>query len=216
MKKVRILRPPKHHLSTFGSTTLRYILLSPLAEPPAQCRLREGEVTAERPKILTPEALSSRFQGFGEEAETLQGHFDAQYGEAFRALEYGFRNTLSTTTLEHASLRDVADRTRKVLDAEAVPRTALLEGPDQPWGISVMKFIVETTLRSFPGNVRELDERGLFNPEGRRAHQERREVERLFSLAPGHPAAMKKLGEFLKATGLFADYEDRFFALIKN
>ena len=61
--------------------------------------------------------------------------------------------------------------------------SCLGEGPDAHWSLSVLKFVVDTSLRSFPSNVRELDERGLFNPEQRREDREHFEIEKLFQQA---------------------------------
>ena len=161
LRQTRILKPPKHAIATFGTTTtLRYVLLSAVPGQPDHCRLREGEVAAQRPKILTPEFWENRFQGFGENEKSYREQFEKAYGDVFKGLEYTFRNDLKNTSLEHAPLPELADRTRKRMDAEDAPRTALLEGPDAQWSLAVMKFIVDTSLRSFPANVRELDERG--------------------------------------------------------
>ncbi len=216
LRRTRILKPPKHAIATFGTTTLRYILLSIVPEGPDYCRLREGEVTAERPKILTPEFWKTRFQGFGETTEELREQFEKMYGEAFKGLEYSFRNDLKTTSLEHASLIEVADRTKKVIEAADAPRTALLEGPDANWSLSVLKFIMDTSMRSFSSNVRELDERGLFDPEQRRLDREHFDIEKLFQQAQTDRTQIPKLAQRLRQTGRFADYEDRFFALVGN
>jgi hypothetical protein len=216
MRHTRILRPPKHAIATFGTTTLRYVLLSGVPGEPDYCRLREGEVTAQRPKILTPEFWKNRYEGFGEASEELREEFEKVYGEALKGLEYGFKNDLKTTSLEHASLPEVTDRTKKAIELEDAPRTALLEGPDAHWSLSVMKFIVDTSLRSFPSNVRELDERGLFNPEKRRQDREYFEIEKLFQRAQADRTQIPKLAEMLKQAGRFADYEDRFFALLRS
>src|ERR1700719_1457065 len=104
LRRTRILKPPKHASAPFGTTTLRYVLLSLVPDEPDYCRLREGEVTAQRPKILTPEFWKNRFQGFGEDSEALREGFEKVYGEALKGLEYGFRNDLKTTSLEHATL----------------------------------------------------------------------------------------------------------------
>src|SRR5258706_2144419 len=98
MRRTRILRPPKHAIATFGTTTLRYVLLSGVPGEPDYCRLREGEVTAQRPKILTPEVWKNRFQGFCEESEELREGVEKVYGDALKGLEYGFRNDLKTTS----------------------------------------------------------------------------------------------------------------------
>jgi len=214
MRRTRILKPPKHAIATFGTTTLRYVLLSMVPNQPDCCRLREGEVTAERPKILTPDFWKNRFEGFGEEAQLFHEQIEKAYGEALKGLEYTFRNDLKTTSFEHSALPEVADRTRRVMEEEDAPRTALLEGPDAQWSLSVMKFIVDTSLRSFPGNMRELDERGLFNPEQRAQERERFEIEKLFQEAQRDRTRIPLLAERLKQAGLFMAYEDRFFALV--
>src|SRR4029077_20985182 len=118
MRHTRILKPPKHAIATFGTTKLRYVLLSGVPGEPDYCRLREGEVTAQRPKILTPEFWKNRFQGFGEVSPALREEFEKVYGEALKGLEYGFHNNLKTTSLEHASLLEVADRTKKAIEKE--------------------------------------------------------------------------------------------------
>jgi hypothetical protein len=216
LRGTRIIKPPKHALATFGTTTLRYVLLSALPGQPGCCRMRRGEVTAERPKILTPDLWKKRFEGFGEEAAAYQEQIEQLYGESLRALEYRFRNELQTSSVEHASLPEVADRTAKMMDDENALRTTLLEGPDQRWSFSIMKFIVEMSLRSFPANVRELEERGLFDPEKQREKRLRLEIERLFEQSSRDRSAVERLGAMLKETGLFSDYEDRFFALIRR
>jgi len=214
LRRTRIIKPPKLTIATFGTTTLHYVLLSLVPDQPDVCRLREGEVTAERPRILTPEFWKNRFEGFGEDARSYHEEMEKAYGEALRGLEYSFRNDLKATSLEHARLPEVADRTKKVMEQEDAPRTALLEGPDAPWAISIMKFIVDTSLRSFPGNVRELDERGLFDPQNRQDVRERFEIEKLFQEAQRDRTKIPVLAERLKRGGVFADYEDRFFALV--
>src|SRR5882672_4686526 len=104
MNKTKILRPPRHTLATFGTTVLNYVLLSPLPDVENQCRLREGRVTAERPKIITPDLWRKRFEGFGEETDIYKGVMDQLFGEALRGLEYTFKNELEKSTLESAAL----------------------------------------------------------------------------------------------------------------
>jgi hypothetical protein len=216
MRRTRIIKPPKHTIATFGTTTLRYVLLSLVADQPEYCRLREGEVTAQRPQIMTAEFLKERFQGFGEESDRYRDHLEKVYGDQLKGLEYSFRNNLKNTSLEHATLPEVVDRTQKIMEQEDAPRTALLEGPDAQWSLSVMKFVVDTSLRSFPSNLKELDERGFFNPEQRQATRDRFEIERLFQKAQTDRTAIAALADRLKQTGLFSEYEDRFFGIVQR
>lgn len=216
MRHTRILRAPKHAISTFGTTTLRYVLLSFVTDQPACCRLREGEVTAERPQILTPEFWKNRFEGFGDDLAAYGEEIDRVYGDSLKGLEYRFKNNLRSTSLEHSPLPEVSDRTQKLMDSEDAPRTALLEGPDSLWSISIMKFIVDLSLRSFPLNMNELGERGLLNPEKHREGRERFEIEKLFQAAQKDRSRLSALGDYLKQTGRFQEYEDRFFALVQR
>lgn len=195
---------------------MRYVLLSFVTDAPGCCRLREGEVTAERPKILTPEFWKNRFEGFGEELKAHREEIDQVYGEALKGLEYRFRNTLNSTSLEHATLLEVSDRTQKVMEAENSPRVALLEGPEMTWSLSVMKFILDLSLRSFPMNMRELEDRGLLNPEKHQEQREHFEIEKLFQAAQRDRTQVSALGDALKRLGRFKEYEDRFFALIQR
>src|SRR3954471_14667985 len=111
MNRTKILRPPQHTLATFGTSSFHYVLLSEIPETEKQCRLREGRVTAQRPQIITPDLWRKRFEGFGEESENYKQVMDQLFGDALRGLEYTFKNDLERTSVESASLPDLADRT---------------------------------------------------------------------------------------------------------
>lgn len=213
LQQTKILKPPKHDLATFGTTTYHYVLLSQVPDQPETCRLREGDVTAQRPKIVTSETWLKRFEGFGEDQEAFRRHLEQSYGEALRALEYTFRNDLRSTSLENAHFPEMAERVAQRMTQDAAPRTALLQGPDHSWGLSIMKFIIDMSFRSFPMNVRELEDRGLFDPEKREDQRRRLTIERLFKEARQDASRLPALSGFLKEIGLFAEYEDRFFSL---
>ena len=151
MRRTRILKPPKHAIATFGTTTLSYVLLSMVPDQPDCCRLREGEVTAERPKILTPEFWKNRFKASGTMPNAYHEELEKAYGESLKGLEYSIPQRPEEYDARTCRAPEVADRTRKVMEKEDAPRTALLEGPDAQWSLSVMKFIVDTSLRSFSG-----------------------------------------------------------------
>lgn len=78
-----------------------------------------------------------------------------------------------------------------------------------------MKFILEETSQSFAVNLRELDERGLFNPESS-DERNRREVNNLFRKAESEPALIKPLADLLNKTRLFDEFQDRFFGLVNR
>src|SRR5690242_15813518 len=51
--RIQVVRPPRHKLSTFGSSQITYKLVTDVPGLPDRARLRTGLVTAERPGIIT-------------------------------------------------------------------------------------------------------------------------------------------------------------------
>jgi hypothetical protein len=216
MRQTRVIRFPKHRLATFGSSEIRYSLVSSLSAFPPKAMLRLGRVTAERPKILTPDAFRQRFSGFGDDQEKFAGWLTENYAEAFRGLEYTFRNTLDGTSSHSLAARELADNIKRDLDVRDVPRAAVIFGPEAGWQFSLMRFIVEETSQSFAANMRELEEHGLFDPEQAEEHRRRREIERLFREARLDASRVSALASYLKESRLFDQYQDRFFELVQG
>jgi hypothetical protein len=214
--QTRVVRPPRHRLSTFGVSEIQYNIISTLSLLPAQSHLRTGRVTAERPQILTPELFSQQFKGFGPESDDFERLLKENFQDAFRGLEYTFNNHLESTTAHSLDARELAQNIKKDLDQRDVARAAVMFGPEKGWQFSLMKFILDETLQSFPINVRELEERGLFDPAQADLHRKRREIESLFQRASFRPELIQTLGQKLKEYRLFEDYQDRFFQLVKS
>jgi hypothetical protein len=214
LERIQLIHSPRSDLATFGATTIDYFLASAVPGETARCHLRQGQVTAQKPAILTPERWRERFEGFGDDQEAFGRAMDAHYGASLRGLEYQFRNNLRSTSVEHASLPELIARVQKTVTDDNVKRTALLQAPEAAWSLAVMKLIVDVSLRSFPGNVRELDERGFFDPAGRERSRQRHHIEQLFVRARADVSLRSTLAETLRGYGLFSEYEDRFFSLV--
>jgi len=210
----KVLRLPKHDLATFGTTKLHYQLLSRLET--RKTRIREGEVSSERPRILVPQEFSRVFEGFGKEAEEYARLLFHKFGSDLRMLEYRFKNRLKRSYLENEPLILVLRKIEEKLDRSKEPLAAVIEGIDRLWQVSLMKFIVEITLKSFYSNVRELEERGFFPDRSGVSEKVREEIELLFREAGRDKSKIKKLGKRLSELNLFREYEDRFFALLKR
>lgn len=211
-----VLRFPRHRLATFGDSEIHYHLVTPHPETPLRAVLRTGRVGARRPKILTPDALARHFEGFGEDAAGFERLLKDYFFESFQSLEYVFENSLDTVEERHRGAEELAQSLRRDLEERDVPRAAVIRGPASGWPLSLMKFMLEETGRSFPVNLRELDERGLFDPEGAALRRRKAEIERLFKDAAGSPDRLKALAARLKADGLFEEYQDRFFQLVRQ
>ena len=216
LERTVVLRFPRHRLATFGDSEIHYHLVTPLPETADRSTLRTGRVTALRPKILTPDALRHHFEGFGEDAEGFERLLKDNFSDSFRGLDYVFQNKLLTAEERHDRDQDLAQALRRDLDERGADRDAVIRGPAGGYPLSLMKFMLEETSRSFAANMRELDEHGLFDPEGREFRRRKAEVERLFREAAGSSDRIKTLAAKLKEFGLFDDYQDRFFRLVKS
>lgn len=210
---IRTVRPPVRKLATFGDTRIEYHLVSSLVGERLASRLREGIVLAEKPRILTADSLKERFEGFGDDAGDYAQLLQEAYRDELRALEYRFRNEPASTETIHEDSRAIAERIKADLDAKDDPLAAVLLAPERGWQLALMKFIVDQSLRSFPTHVRDLDRRGMFDPEGKTRGRAEAEIERLFARAVSDPAARHTLGAKLREYGLFEQYQDRYFAL---
>jgi hypothetical protein len=211
-----ILRMPQRRLSTFGETRFAYFLLSEIDGFKDRCRLRRGEVIAERPKILTREDLQERFEGFNPEAREFGEWLVENYGSSLRGLQYQFRNEPHSVTIEHSNLPSLAETIEKRLSVEEIKGSAMLRGPDRAWQISLMKVVVDECLASFGGNFKDLDERGMFDSPEDRLKSRKKTVEDLLLRAKEDRSLIPVLDRKLHEFGLFKAYEDAFFGLFRN
>jgi hypothetical protein len=210
-----VLRFPRHRLATFGDSEIQYHLVTPHPDDPGRALLRSGRVRALRPKIITLDAVQRRFEGFGEDAAGYERLLRDVLDDDFRGLEYVFHNHMDSQIEHHRDARELAAGIRRDLDERDAPRAAVIQGPARGWELSLMKFTLEETGRSFPVNWRELDEHGLIDPARAAADARLREIETLFRAAAQSSEALKPLAAKLKEYGLFNEYQDRFFALAR-
>lgn len=216
LKATRILRAPRKRLATFSDTRIDYHLISSIDRPGKHCRLREGIVLAAKPSILTPDTFKERFEGFGPEAREFAQAISSIYQDVLRVVEYKFRNEARSVRLIKESSRAVSERIKADLDSRDVLHAVVVACPDAGWQLSLMKFIIEETQTSFPYHAREMEEHDMFDPAGRMERKKRYEIEDLFRKACADRSKVSELGKKLKEYGLFEQYEDKFFSLLRT
>lgn len=216
MKKTSVVKAPKHRLSTFGETRIQYFFLSEVHGFKDRSRLRNGLVIAEKPKIITPDFLKNRFEGFGKETEMFGKWLLDNYGGGFRALEYKFRNESSSVRVEHNSVKSLSDEIKNRLEQEGLDQAVVMRGPDSVWQIALMKFIIDECTASFSVNLRDLQEHGFFDSPEDLIKERKKIVEGLFTRAKNDHTYVPVLGQKLNDFGLFKEYEDEFFRLFKH
>lgn len=209
---------PSRHLETFGSTILNYHLISELMDDPGRIRIREGKLEAGRPVIITPGAYAeTTMEGFGEEARQYV-EWLKEHEQDIRVLQYGYR--LKQESYSESIVSDALDpviaRVKKAVALSNDPMSAVVVGVDNPWDVCLVRLFWEVIQASALFNIREMQGRKLFESDGGVPRGIRNDIEEAFKAANRDPSRIKDLGARLHALGLFSEYEDRFFSLVKS
>jgi len=206
-----VLLPPRNPLETFGNTLIHYHLLTEPMDAVGQVRHREGRIMAFRPQILTPDALSDSplESGFRSGPADDFIRWLRRHAEDVTFIKYGFkiRQETFSETLLHDSVPAVADRISADLRAATDPFSALLVGVDEPWEVCLLKLLFDVARRSASRNAADL----RADPDGS-VHR----IEEAFRAASRDRDKLSALADLLRALGRFAEYEDRFYALVRS
>ncbi len=209
---------PSRHLETFGTTILNYHLITELMDSVDQIRIREGRLEAGRPQIITPDAYSqTALEGFGDEARQYV-EWLKEHEQDIRILQYGYKLKQESFS-EHIvtdSLEPVVERVKEAVEASGDPMSAVLVGVDDPWDVCLVRLFWEVIQKSALVNIREMQKQNLFDNDQGVPRGVRNDIEAAFKAANQDPSRIQALGAKLHALGLFDEYEDRFFSLVKS
>lgn len=158
---VRIERPVEYSLFTFGDSDLPYFLVTAGTDRDKLVKVRRGQVTISRARIITPDSMHPEVRNFFEENEINDlVEFLMARTAAFSNLRLSNQSgpeRIVTDTVEEA-----VARLNRQLDAEEEDRVAILSAPQALAGFAVFRYASEKVLSSAPGNINELRERGLL------------------------------------------------------
>jgi hypothetical protein len=223
LERTVVVRPPRQSLATFGTTSVRYYLITepafadmglPTGSEPESV-VREGVVEAARPQVVTPGYLL-RHEGFGENAARYLEDILRRHGPDAPGLLYAYRNEPAETSVVSGGPDEVAARLAERLDREDKRLAAVVRGVDALWDASLMKFIHELTASSLRSNVSELHSRGLLQMDGAIPRDARERVERMLEEARRGERQPAEVHRELERWGLFEEYQDRFLALFRG
>lgn len=168
LETTKVLREPDRRIDTFGETRFEFQLISELMDQVGQVRIRTGEVEAMRPRILRPEPYRDvELDGFDpstrEKFDQMVNQFRNQ-GKDLAFLQYGFqfRRGHVHEEIVHESIHDVRERVLEDIRRSGNPSLAVIEGVDDAWEISILKFSFEMILRSHEINAFDFKRRGLL------------------------------------------------------
>ena len=164
LETTKILHEPDRRIDTFGTTSFQFILVTELMDSVSQVRVRNGTIDAQRPRILRPEGYEDlHFDGFGEQAEAFKEWFKNSGGDlAFLKYGFNFSKHNVTESVIHEGIQDVCDSVLKDIRSSGNPLRALIQGVDDTWEISLLKFSMEMIQQSHGINVFDFERRGLL------------------------------------------------------
>ena len=212
MAHTEVVRPPRQRLSTFGTTTVQYYVVTELGE--SMSCVREGTVFAERPRIVTPYYLL-HVEGFSDDARRYLSMMAERNPHAPGVL-YTYRNSPSSTDVVSEPARVVLGNLVDRLEAENQALAAVIRGVEDVWDLAVMMFIYDLTQRALGGNVADFQRRGMLRMDSSGVPRAAREhIEELFAATRADRSRAAELVMELKRWGLYEEYEDRFLSMFR-
>ena len=221
IENTEVLRPPRQALATFGTTNIRYYLVtrpvySEAASAEGETVVREGRVISERPQVVTPTYLIN-MEGFGDHARHYLEMMIRRFGPHAPGIFYKYRNEPKDLSIVSDTLEAVVQNLNTRIDQAGEQLTAIIKGVDELWDVSLMKFIHEVTASSLGSNISELGSRGLLDVDRAGVPQEARlRIEELFSQVKSGEAEPYQLKLELDRWGLFHEYQDRFLNMFRK
>ena len=221
VRHTEILRLPRQSLSTFGTTNIYYYLVtepaySGLTENVNETVLREGRVIAQKPRVVTPYYLS-RLEGFSLDARKYFNGLIKTHGADTPGLFYAYKNESRKLTIISERWLAVVDKLNDEIDKRNDPLVAIIKGEDELWDVSLLKFIYEITRTSVQDNIMQMEARGLLDMDSSGVPVEARfRINELFKRVARGEYEPHELKRELDRWNLFAEYEDRFFAIFKG
>ena len=216
VNQTRIIKEPNQTLETFGITRIRYYIISEVMDEASKIRINEGLVISEKPGIITPNHFAQQIlEGFGGEAKDYADWL-TQHGEFIKILQYGLqirKEELHEETVS-GTLNEVIGRIIGVAE-ENRDMSAVIQGVENMWEVSLMKFMQSYVQRSAGKNLHEIQtHEQILMQEAERNSQN--EIEEEYYQARGSKGKILDLGQKLQQAGLFSKYEDRFYALLRE
>ncbi len=164
LETTQVLLEPDRRIDTFGTTVFEFHLISELMDSINEVRIRRGNIEAARPMIVSPHAEDGlSFEGFGDQAEEFADWFSRQEGTAaFLKYGFNFKQRNIQESIVHDPIDDVRERVLKQVADSNNPLNAVIEGVDDTWEISLLRFTVEMIQKSHGINVFDFKRRGLL------------------------------------------------------
>lgn len=164
LEATQVLREPDRLIETFGDTSFGFDLISEDMDQVGRVRIRSGQVEAGKPLLIKPQGMQNvELEGFDEKVLKVIEHLRSQ-GQSLSFLQYGFQFKRGEVSQElvHDSLENVKARVLDRAREDDDPSHAVIEGVDDAWEFSIMKFTIDLISKSQKINQFDFKRRGLL------------------------------------------------------
>lgn len=218
IKSTKVLLKPKNLLSTYNQTKIRYHIVTEPSYKEMQFEgndsvIRHGVVTAQTPKVVTPDFLY-RTSGFGDDAKEYIRELTKMLGKNEPALLYTYKNESTDMEIVAGNPMEVSERIKKRLFNNSANHT-VIRGVNALWDVSLLKFIFDYTRESANNNYNDLSKSGLLEDQNGVPVAVRKRIQGLINEAKKGNIRANDLHKELDDWGLFNEYEDEFLSLFR-
>ncbi len=235
IERTKIIKSPKKLLASFDSTTIHYYMLTvPMyldfegRSEKSETVIREGRITWQKPKVITPSYML-KVEGFSGEARKAFEMLASEDNDLAMIL-YGLRLSKDFEKMDIVSnsLSMVAKNISDDIEKRKDPYSAVIKGVDEFWDVSLSKFIQEivassayhSQLPDLVGNSTVSMGNGGLPVVTRDSMGvplvARKEIEILFKLFEKGEIEPLKLKQELDRWEMFEQYQDRFFRYFRK
>lgn len=213
VEHTELVRPPQQQLATFGNSIIDYWVVTELTK--SITAVRDGKVIAERPRIVTPAYLTN-VEGFSEQAKRYIAMLSRQYPDE-PGVFYRYKNEAGDMSVISEPAGQVLSKLDADLQQQDNPLSAIIKGVEELWDVSLLLFVFQLTRSSISTNIAEFQRRGfLYMDSAGLPGDARNHIEELFELASRDLSRAPELVRELNRWRVFAEYQDRFFALFRS
>lgn len=234
LENTEILLEPDELISTEHDTTLHYYVLSKpyyldeFPEEGPETKVREGKITWEKPKLLTPDYMinMSGFSGEAKKAMQMIANDNPDLAGLLYKMNYS-KQSISTFTV-NAEIKAAEAKIREEIEGEEQSLNVIIKGVDELWDVSLMKFIQSLMLKSaYKSQLPDYEEKGYLSTDDNGYSVVTRnlkglpiaaseEIEKMFEMVKKGDEDPAKLKQELDRWGVFNAYQDRFFDLFRE
>lgn len=158
---VSIEREVPYSLFTFGVSDLPYYLIVDAKQAGQLVEVSRGEVTVNRPSIITPYNAQPELRNFFEDEEQF-GIVDFIMSRSAAFSHLKIENKSQKSELVSDSVEELVAKLNSQLDDEEEDRVAILSAPFGLGKMAVFRYTTQRIMSSASDNLNELRERGFL------------------------------------------------------